>query len=113
MRRRGTRHRRRGRAALEPLHAVLHEVHLHRDAVNLIDSVREALELACEHLQIARIVPGTLRSRRLGTHLGAHIVKSGDNVVHLRMQPGDGCLDIGQLAAMGLQHTGVVRDLGL
>lgn len=95
MRRRGTRHRRRGRAALEPLHAVLHEVHLHRDAVNLIDSVREALELACEHLQIARIVPGTLRSRRLGTHLGAHIVKSGDDVVHLRMEPGDGCLDIG------------------
>lgn len=107
------RHRRGGRAALESLHAVLHEVHLHRDAVNLVDSVREALELACEHLQIARIVPGALRSRRLGTHLGAHIVKSSDDVVHLRMQPSDGCFDIGQLAAMGLQHAGVVGDLGL
>lgn len=100
-------------AFLHSLHSILDQVHLHVQAVNLVEPVRQPLHLPSQNIHIACIVPSRLSGRRSGTHFSADLIEGIGNTADVLVQPGDGALDFGELATMGLEHSGVIGYLRL
>lgn len=98
---------------LHTLHTVLHQVNLHAHTIDLVDAIREPLQLTCEHLEISSIVSRGLRDRGTSAHLYAHVVQHGHGIGDLVMQSANDALDFSELSPVGLQHARVVRDLRL
>jgi hypothetical protein len=99
---------------LQTLKSILHEIHLHVEAVDFVHAVGEALQLTRDDLKVARIVSWSISGcGRMRTHLGAHFREDASDAAQLLMQATHSALQIGELATVGLQHAGVIRYLRL
>jgi hypothetical protein len=82
---------------------------LHVEAIDFVHAVGQALQLAANNLEVARIVPSSIR--RTGwtrTHFRPHLIQDTRDATQLLMQTTHGALQIGELPTVGFQHTRVV-----
>lgn len=102
-------------AVFQSLHPIPDQVHLHAQPIDLVDAIRQPLQLPGKNVQVARIVPRMFCCWQCWpcTQLGADIIHGRSKAADFLVQSGNGAFDFGELPTMRLEHAGVVRDLGL